>query len=85
MELIDGKKIADDIKKEIEVMIASKKLEQQVLNVIPLGILLFLQVSSWDYMSVMYHNPMGILCLSICFVGYAAAYVLSEKILNIQV
>ena len=74
-----------DARKEIEVMVASKKLEQQVLNVIPMGILLFLQFSSWDYMSVLYHNPMGILCMSICLLGYGGAVLLSEKILQIQV
>ena len=74
-----------DAQKEIEVMIASKKLEQQVLNIMPLGILLFLQISSWEYLSVLYHNPKGLLCMSICLAGYGAAYLLSEKILQIQV
>lgn len=74
-----------DARKEIEVMVASKQLEQQVLNVIPLGILLFLQISSWDYMSVLYHNPLGILCMSICLLGYGGAILLAEKILQIQV
>ena len=74
-----------DARREIEVMIASKKLEQQVLNVIPLGILLFLQLSSWDYMSILYHNPVGIICMSVCLVVYGASFMLSEKILQIQV
>lgn len=74
-----------DTRKEIEVMVASKKLEQQVMNVIPLGILLFLQMSSWDYMSVLYHNLAGVICMSLCLGGYGAAIVLSEKILQIQV
>lgn len=74
-----------DARREIEVMIASKQIEQQVLNVVPLGILLFLQISSWDYMSVLYHNFSGVFCMSICLVGYAAAFLLSERILHIQV
>ena len=74
-----------DAMSEIEVMVASKKLEQQVLNVIPLGILFFLQISSWDYMSVLYHNVTGIACMSICLFLYALAFILSEKILHIQV
>lgn len=74
-----------DAKKEIQVMVAAKKLEQQVMNVIPLGILLFLQISSWDYMSVLYHNPLGVFCMSVCLLGYGGALWLSEKILKIQV
>ena len=74
-----------DARREIEVMIASKRLEQQVLNLIPLGILLFLQISSWDYMNVLYHNFAGVICMSICLVVYGMAFVLSERILQIQV
>lgn len=74
-----------DARREIEVMISSKKMEQQVLNVIPLGILCFLQLSSWDYMNVLYHNLLGILCMTVCLFGYGAAFLLSEKILRIQV
>ncbi len=74
-----------DVGKEIEVMVASKKLEQKVLNVMPLGILLFLQISSWDYLSVLYHNLRGVVCMTVCLIGYGAAFLLSEKILEIQV
>lgn len=74
-----------ETKKEIEVMIAAKKLEQQVMNIMPLGVLFFLQISSWDYMSVLYHNPMGICFMTCCLMGYGASIALSEKILQIQV
>ena len=74
-----------DARREIEVMIASKRLEQQVLNMIPLGILLFLQISSWDYMSVLYHNLVGAVCMSLCLIVYGIAFILSERILQIQV
>jgi len=74
-----------EAKKEIEIMVAEKKLEQQIMNIIPLGILAFLQLSSWDYMSVMYHNPLGVLCMTFVLIGYALAIFLSEKILKIRV
>ena len=74
-----------EAKKQIEIMVAEKKLEQQIMNIIPLGILAFLQLSSWDYMSVMYHNPLGVLCMTFVLIGYALAIFLSEKILKIRV
>ena len=74
-----------DAEKEIAVMVASKKLEQQVLNIIPLGILLFLQISSWDYMSVMYHNPLGVICMTIILIFYVISIFLAEKIMQIKV
>lgn len=74
-----------EAKKEIEVMIAEKKMEQQVMNIIPLGIIMFLQISSWDYIRVMYHNPLGVLCMTILFIGYGISLILAEKIMKIKV
>lgn len=74
-----------DAQKEIEVMVAEKRMEQQIMNLMPLGILLFLQVSAWDYMSVLYHNWIGGICMTFCLAGYLFALWLSEKILQIKV
>lgn len=74
-----------EAKKQIEIMVAEKKLEQRIMNIIPLGILAFLQFSSWDYMNVMYHNPVGVLCMTVVLIGYVLAIFLSEKILSIRV
>lgn len=75
----------NEVRKQIEVMVAEKKLEQQIMNVIPLGILAFLQVSSWDYMRVMYHNLCGVVCMSFVLFIYGVSISLSEKILEIKV
>ncbi len=74
-----------DAQKEIAVMVAGKKMEQQVMNLLPMGILAFLQLSAWDYMKVLFHNPLGIIFMTICLAGYGGAIVLSEKILQIRV
>ena len=74
-----------DAKQEIEVMVAEKKMEQQVMNIVPLGLLAFLQFSAWDYMSVMYHNLFGVICMTIFGAGYAGAIFLSQRILKVQV
>lgn len=74
-----------DAQKQIEVMVAEKKMEQQIMNIIPLGILGFLQMSAWDYMSVMFHNLFGVLCMTVFFIGYLAAILLSQKVLKVKV
>lgn len=74
-----------DAQKEISVLVAEKKMEQQIMNLMPLGLLLFLQVSAWEYMSVLYHNRIGVICMSVFLAGYLAAIWLSEKILQIRV
>lgn len=73
-----------EAKQQIEVMVAEKKMEQQVMNIIPLGLLAFLQFSAWDYMAVLYHNWFGVICMTIFLIGYVAAIVLSQRILKVQ-
>ena len=74
-----------ETEKQIEVMLAEKRMEQKVMSVIPLGMIAFLQVSSGDYMDILYGNPVGCVCMTICLMGYAAALVIAEKIMKIQV
>ena len=74
-----------ETQKEIEVMLAAKKMEQQVMNIVPLGMILFLQLASWDYVKVLYHNWLGVICMTVCLGVYVLAILLSEKIMKIQV
>lgn len=74
-----------EIKREIEVMIASKKLEQKVMNVIPLIILGYLKITSIDYLSVLYGNILGALFMTICLMAYGLAIYISKKVLDIKV
>ncbi len=40
-------------------MIAQKKLEQKVMNVMPLFLLFYLDITSPGYLNVLYHNVLG--------------------------
>lgn len=74
-----------EVRKEIEVMIAEKKMEQRVMNVIPLVLLGVMQIFAWDYMCVLYHNVVGVICMTIALFGYVVAIILSQRILQIKV
>lgn len=74
-----------EAKQEIEVMIAEKKMEQQIMNFLPLGILAFLQFSAWDYMSVLYHNWLGVIVMTVFLFLYVAAIVLAQKIMKVEI
>lgn len=73
-----------EARQQIEVMVAEKKMEQQIMNVVPIGLLAFLQVSAWDYMSVLYHNLFGNIIMTIFLAGYLLAILVSKKILKVQ-
>lgn len=74
-----------ELKEEIETAVAAKKMEQKVMNAVPLVILAFVNAASADFLAVLYHNAAGVLIMSICLAVYAGAYLWSEKIVDIEV
>lgn len=85
------KSTADKISENIEVMneietaIAAKKLEQNVMNLVPFGILLYIELTSPEFLTALYGNSIGIAVMSVCLAVYGGAYYLSQKILDIQI
>lgn len=74
-----------ETEKQIRVLLTEKRMEQKIMSVIPLGMILFLQVTSKDYMDVLYGNPFGIISMTICLIGYGVALFMAEKIMKVQV
>lgn len=74
-----------EAKSEIEVAIAAKRLEQKVMNYIPIFILAYLKLTSMDYMSVLYGNFWGIVFMTVCLMLYILAIKLSEKVMLIEI
>ena len=85
------KKTSDDIsakidtRNEISVVISSKKLEQNIMSFMPLGILVYIGISSPDMLSPLYGNLLGIAVMTVCLLIYAFAYYISLKIIDIEV
>ncbi len=65
---------------ELETLLAAKRLEQKVMNVMPFFIVLYLEYTNPGYFDMMYHNLTGIAIMTGCLVVYMAAYGLAEKI-----
>ncbi|MFP3155729.1 hypothetical protein LQZ18_15130 [Lachnospiraceae bacterium ZAX-1] len=74
-----------EVMREIKTVMAAKKLEQNIMNIVPIGILFYIDLSSPGFLSIMYGNYVGILVMTICLLIYLGAYVLSEKIIDIKV
>ena len=74
-----------ETEEEIQILAASKKLEQKIMNVIPVLILAYLKITSGDYLSTLYGNLFGVLFMTGCLAAYGAALVLSDRILDIRV
>ncbi|TCT11652.1 tight adherence protein B [Natranaerovirga pectinivora] len=74
-----------EIKREINIVISSKKFEQKIMCLIPFGIILYLWVSSPGFLDVMYNTLGGMITMTICLMVYLLSWVLSKKIMEIEV
>lgn len=72
-----------EIKEDIRILVAAKKYEQQIMDMVPMGIILYIRISNPGYFDGLYHNVAGILIMTAALIVYLAAYALSEKILEI--
>jgi tight adherence protein B len=75
----------NELMEAIQTEISGKKMEQKLMNLMPLFILLYVSFSFEGYLDGMYHNTLGILVMTACLAAYAGAYLLSEKIMAISV
>lgn len=74
-----------ELEREIQTMIAAKQLEQRIMNLIPMGILLFVRVTNPGFLDVMYTAWIGRGVMSVCLVIYGGAFLLAERIVDIKV
>ena len=71
--------------KEITAIISEKKLEQMIMNIIPLVMVLYIKTTSNEMMQVMYRIVEGKIIMSICFIVYVTAFSLGRVITDIEV
>lgn len=74
-----------EVEREIETVVAAKKTEQRIMDLVPFGILLYVGAASPEFLEPLYGNLPGAFVMTLCLLGYAGAFLLSEKILDIQV
>ena len=73
------------VEEEIETMIAARKLEQKVMNLVPLFMLAYLDIVSGGYLDVLYGNVGGALLMTVCLAVYGVALLLAERMSHIEV
>ncbi len=71
--------------REIQLMISGKKTEQKIMNAVPFLIIFYVGTTSKGFFDVLYHNLIGVIVMTVCLGFYLAAYLLSEKIVDIEV
>lgn len=83
VKIISGISQRMEIKQEIETLIHGKKVESRMMSIIPFFILFYMNTTSKGYFDILYHNPAGIVIMSVCMAGYIFAFLMSERITEI--
>ncbi len=78
-----GDKIS--VEQEIETMISAKKLEEQIMMIMPYAIILYLRVSNGGFLQVLYHNALGAMLMTAFLILIYIAELWAGKIMEIQV
>ncbi len=74
-----------EIEEEMKTIIAGKKLEYRIMCMMPVVMLMFLKVCSPGYLSVLYHNPIGIAVMTVCLGIYVISFYIAEKIMTFDI
>lgn len=74
-----------DTEKEIQTMLAAKKLEFEIMSFIPFGIILYMKLTFGDFFQVLYGNLAGIAVMTAALIIYLFAYMLGKKLTRIEI
>ena len=74
-----------EVKQEIETMISGKKYEFNFLMILPVIMVLFLTLTSGDYMAPVFTTIVGRIAMTAAIAIFALAYVVGSKIMKISI
>ena len=74
-----------EVEREIQTILTAKKLEFQVMCVIPLGMVLYMRTAFPEFLSVLYGNAAGVMFMTVCLAIYGLAYQIGKKMIQIDV
>ena len=75
-----GQKI--ELQQEIATMLSGKKMEQNIMKLMPFGILLYISLANRGYFDVLYHNWQGAALMTGCLGIYLLACIMGERIMG---
>lgn len=77
-----GEKIS--LQQQLQVMISGKKLEQNIMNVIPFLLVCYIEVANKGFFDVLYQDFFGRVIMTGCLVVYLVAFFLARKICRMK-
>ena len=74
-----------EVMQEIEVLMSAKRMEMNIMNLVPFGILAYVGFTSPEFLKPLYGNLLGAGIMTGCLAGYVCACRIAKKIVDIQV
>jgi tight adherence protein B len=74
-----------EIKNEIDVLLAQRKFEKNVLNVMPIALIIVLSVTAGDYIDPVFTTVLGKLVMAASIGLIALSWFISGKIMDINI
>lgn len=74
-----------EVNREVQTVIAAKRLESNIMSLVPAGIIIYLKLCCKGFLEPLYHNTAGMIVMSIVVILYAVAYLCAERLVRIEV
>ena len=74
-----------EVEREISTVMAAKRMEMNIMNLMPFGILLYVGATSPEFLEPLYGNALGAAIMTACLAAYGCAYAIGKKIVDIKV
>lgn len=74
-----------EIRQEIDTLLAERRFEQKVLNVMPILMIFFISMSARDFMQPVFATIQGNIVMTFAVSLLVSAYLISKKIMDIEV
>lgn len=74
-----------EVEREIETILSGKKMEQKIMNAVPIFLLAYLNLTSEEFLAPLYGNLFGVCVMTLAFAAYVGAFLLAKKMVEIKI
>lgn len=74
-----------EVKEEIRTMTAARRFEQKIMNLLPYLIVFYIEGASPGFFNQMYRTGIGRIFMTVCLLVYVTAFIMAERILDIEI
>lgn len=74
-----------DTERQVASVLASRRYEQKIMNVIPFAIVVYLRIGCPGFLDPVYGNAAGTAVMTVCLALYLTAWYMGKKMLEIEI